>query len=170
MLLSHGSLYYGSYSPIVTSRWSNHGYKPFPSPKLLEAWIGWNSHNSQSCCERAQLACQVAIYLLFGSQLKAESSGAPKAVCTPPVCNILSYYHNEYSTLGGNPLIQLNLTLKCTVMNCSSCSALNQRFLAPVREWEGEYILSVSRFFAKKLVCYLKSKILLYLWNPHSKG
>lgn len=110
---------------------------PCPSPGLLEAQAGWGSHNSQGRYKRGQLAHKGALGLLFGSPLKAENSDTPKAVCVPPVCNILSYYHNEYSTLGGNPLIQSSLTLKWTVMNCSSCSSLNQRFLAPAREWEG---------------------------------
>lgn len=132
-----------------------------PSPGLLEARAGWGSHNSQGRCKRGQLAHKGALGLLFGSPLKAENSDAPKAVCVPPVWNILSYYHNEYSTLGGNPLIQSSLTLKWTVMNCSSCSSLNQRFLAPAREWEGLYIRSVSRFFARQPAYYLKSKILL---------
>lgn len=74
-----------------------------------------------------------AFFLFLGIPLKFENSGALKAVCTP-ICDIPSHYHSERCTLGGSALMESNLTLKCTVMKYSSCSAPNQRVLAQARD------------------------------------
>lgn len=75
-----------------------------------------------------------AFFLFLGIPLKSENSGALKAVSTPPVCDIPSYYHSERCTLGGSTLMESNLTLKCTVMKYSSFSAPNQRVIAQAQD------------------------------------